>query len=72
MDGGVLRRLIGEAAGGVRLRDLAGRSGTATAVTGGLAVVNYEDGVERLDPGQLAWAGVPRRTTDPDPADGRK
>ena len=72
MDGEVLRRLIREAGGGVRVRDLAGRAGTATAVTGGLAVVNYADGVERLDPGQLAWAGVPRRTTARDPAEGRK
>ena len=72
MDGEVLRRLIHAAGGGVRVRDLAGRSGTATAVTGGLAVVTYADGVERLDPGQLAWAGVPKRTTDPDPADGPK
>ena len=72
MDGEVLRRLIREAGGGVRVRDLAGRSGTATAVTGGLAIVNYEDGVERLDPGQLAWAGVPRRTTGPEPAERRE
>ena len=70
VDGEVLRQLIREAGGGVRARDLAGRSGTATAVTGGLAVVSYPDGVERLDPGQLAWAGVPKRTTDPEPADG--
>lgn len=72
MDGEVLRRLIREADGGVRVRDLVGRAGTATAVTGGLAVVSYPDGVERLDPGQLAWAGVPGRTTDPEPAEGRK
>ena len=70
MDGEVLRRLIREVGGGVRVRDLAGRSGTARAVTRGLAVVNYPDGVERLDPGRLAWAGVPRRTTDPEPAGG--
>lgn len=68
MDGEVLRRLIREAGGGVRVRDLDGRTGTATAVSGGLAVVNYPDGVERLDPAHLAWAGLPRRTTDPDPA----
>ena len=72
MDGEVLRRLIREADGGVRVRDLAGRSGTATAVTGALAVVSYPDGVERLDPGQLAWAGIPRRTTAREPAEGRK
>ena len=72
MDGEVLRRLIRAAGGGVRVRDLAGRSGTATAVTRGLAVVTYADGVERLDPGQLAWAGVPKRTTGPDPAEERK
>ena len=72
MDGEVLRRLIREAGGGVRVRDLAGRSGTATAVTEGLAIVSYPDGVERLDPGQLAWAGVPRRTTKAEPAEGRK
>ena len=72
MDGEVLRRLIREAGHGVRVRDLAGRSGTATAVTGGLAVVSYPDGVERLDPGQLAWAGVSRRTPAREPAEGRK
>ena len=72
MDGEVLRRLIREADGGVRVRDLAGRAGTATAVSGGLAVVSYPDGVERLDPAQLAWAGVPRRTTARDPAEGRE
>ena len=56
MDGEVLRRLIREAGGGVRVRDLSGRTGTATAMHGGLAVVNYPDGVERrLDPAQLAW-----------------
>ena len=66
MDGEVLRRLIREAGGGVS--DLAGRTGTATAVSGGLAVVKYPDGVERLDPAQLAWAGLPMRTTDTDPA----
>ena len=56
MDGKVLRRLIREAGGGVRVRDLSGRTGTATAMHGGLAVVNYPDGVERrLDPAQLAW-----------------
>ena len=69
MDGGVLRRLIREAVDGVRVRDLAGRTGTATAVSGGLAVVNYPDGVERLDPAQLAWAGLPVRMKDPDPAE---
>lgn len=68
MDGEVLRRLIREAGGGVRVRDLAGRTGTATAVSGGLAVVDYSDGVERLDPAHLTWAGLPMRTTDPDPA----
>ena len=69
MDGEVLRRLIREAGGGVRVRDLAGRSGTATAVTGGLAIVNYEDGVERLDPGQ---SGVGRCTqADDRPGAGR-
>ena len=52
----------------MRVRDLAGRTGTATAVSGGLAVVNYPDGVERLDPAQLTWAGLPMRPTDPDPA----
>jgi hypothetical protein len=52
----------------LRVRDLAGRTGTATAVSGGLAVVKYPDGVERLDPAQLAWAGLPMRTTDTDPA----
>ena len=72
VDGEVLRRLIREAGAGVRVRDLAGRTGTATAVSGGLAVVDYEDGAERLDPGQLAWAGVPRRTTGPDPAGERE
>ncbi len=66
MDGEVLRRLIGAAGDGVRVRDLAGRTGIATAVSGGLAVVTYADGVERLDPAQLAWAGLPMRT-DPDP-----
>ena len=66
VDGEVLRRLIREAGGGVRVRDLAGRTGTATAVNGGLTVVNYPDGVERLDPAQLAWAGLPMRTTDTD------
>ncbi len=68
MDVEVLRRLIPEVDGGVRVRDLAGRTGTATAVSGGLAVVNNPNGVERLDPAQLAWAGLPIRTTDPDPA----
>ena len=68
MDGEVLRRLIQEAGGGVRVRDLTGRTGTATAVNRGLAVVNYQDSVERLDPAQLAWAGLPTRTTNPDPA----
>lgn len=52
----------------MRVRDLAGRTGTATAVSGGLAVVDYSDGVERLDPAHLTWAGLPMRTTDPDPA----
>ena len=53
----------------MRVRDLAGRTGTATAVSGGgVAVVNYPHGIERLDPAQLAWAGLPMRTTDPDPA----
>ena len=68
MDGEVLRRLILAAGDGVRVRDLAGRTGTATAVSGGLAVVNYPDGVERLDPAQLAWTGLPMRTKDPNPA----
>ena len=73
MDGEVLRRLIREADGGVRVRDLAGRAGTATAVTGGLAVVSYPDGVERLDPAQLAWAGGTKADDGPrDPAEGRK
>ena len=67
MDGEVLRRLIREAGGGVKVRDLAGRTGTATAMSGGLAVVNYPDGVERLDPAQLAWAGLPTQTTETDP-----
>ena len=67
MDGEVLRRLIREAGdGGVRVRDLFGRTGTATAMRGGLAVVTYPDGVERVEPGWLAWAGLPMRT-DPDP-----
>ena len=68
MDGEVLRRLILASVDGVRVWDLAGRTGTATAVSGGLAVVNYPDGVERLDPAQLAWAGLPMRTKDPNPA----
>ena len=72
MDGDVLRRLIREAGDGVKVRDLAGRAGTATAASGGLAVVSYPDGVERLDPGQLAWAGVPRRTTAGELAEARK
>lgn len=72
MDGEVLRRLIREAGGGVKVRDLAGRAGTATAVSGGLAVVSCPDGVERLNRGQLAWAGVPRRTTAREPAERRK
>ena len=64
VDGEVLRRLIGEAgAGGVRVRDLSGRTGAATAMRGGLAVVSYPDGVERLDPAWLAWAGTPTRAT---------
>ena len=41
VDGEVLRRLIREAGGGVRVRDLAGRTGTATAMRGGLVVVTY-------------------------------
>ena len=68
VDGEVLRRLIREAGGGVTARDLAGRTGTATAVSGGAGRFNYPDGVERLDPAQLAWAGLPMRPTDPDPA----
>ena len=52
----------------MRVRDLVGRTGTATAVSGGLAVVNYPHGIERQDPAQLAWAGLPMRTTDPDRA----
>ena len=68
MDGEVLRQLIRGAGDGVRVRDLAGRTGTATAMSGGLAVVNYPDGVERLDPAQLAWAGLPMRTKNPNPA----
>ena len=67
MDGEVLRRLIREAGGGVKVRDPAGRTGTATAMSGGLAVVNYPDGVERLDPAQLPWAGLPTQTTETDP-----
>ena len=63
MDGEVLRRLIGAAGGGVRVRDLSGRTGTATAMRGGLAVVTYPDGVERVDPAWLAWAGKPMRST---------
>ena len=63
MDGEVLRRLIREAGGGVRVRDLAGRTGTATAMRGGLVVVTYPDGVERLDPAWLTWAGTPMRPT---------
>lgn len=67
MDGEVLRRLLREAGdGGVRVRDLYGRTGTATAIRGGLAVVTYADGVERVDPGWLGWAGQPMRT-NPDP-----
>ena len=58
VDGEVLRRLIREAAGGVRVRDLSGRTGTATAMRGGLAVVTYSDGVERVDPAWLTWAGA--------------
>ncbi len=61
MDGEVLRRLIREATGGVRVRDLSGRTGTATAMRGGLAVVTYPDGVERVDPAWLAWAGAADR-----------
>ena len=63
VDGEVLRRLIGAAGGGVRVRDLSGRTGTATAMRGGLAVVTYPDGVERLDPAWLAWAGKPMGST---------
>ena len=62
MDGEVLRRLI-EATGGVRVRDLSGRTGTATAMRGGLAVVTYPDGVERVDPAWLAWVGKPMGST---------
>jgi len=59
--------LIREAGdGGVRVRDLSGRTGTAMEMRGGLAVVTYPDGVERVDPSWLGWAGVPMRT-DPDP-----
>ena len=57
MDGEVLRRLITESGTGVRVRDLSGRTGTA--MHGGLAVVTYPDGVERVDPAWLAWAGKP-------------
>ena len=32
---------------------------------GGLAVVTYPDGVKRVDPGWLAWAGLPMRTDLP-------
>ena len=67
MDGEVLRRLIREAGGGVSVRDLAGRTGTATAMRGGLAVVTYPDGVERLDPAWLTWAGTPRTLPHPLP-----
>ena len=62
MDGEVLRRLI-QATGGVRVRDLSGRTGTATAMRGGLAVVTYPDGVERVDPAWLAWVGKPMGST---------
>ena len=62
MDGEVLRRLI-EATGGVRVRDLSGRTGTATAMRGGLAVVTYPDGVERVDSAWLAWVGKPMGST---------
>ena len=65
VDGEVLRRLIRETAGGVRVRDLSGRTGTATAMRGGLAVVTYPDGVERVDPAWLAWAGAADRVEDP-------
>jgi len=66
VDGEVLRRLIREAdAGGVRVRDLSGRTGTATAMRGGLAVVTYPDGVERVDPAWLAWAGAADRAAPP-------
>ena len=30
---------------------------------GGLVVVTYPDGVERLDPAWLTWAGTPMRPT---------
>ena len=63
VDGEVLRRLIREAGGGVRVRVLSGRTGTATAMRGGLAVVTYPDGVERVDPAWLAWAGKPMGST---------
>lgn len=67
MDGEVLRRLIREAGdGGVRVRDVSGRTGTAMEMRGGMAVVTYPDGVERVDPSWLGWAGVPMRT-DLDP-----
>ncbi len=62
VDGEVLRRLI-QAAGGVKVRDLSGRTGTATAMRGGLAVVTYLDGVERVDPAWLTWAGSPMGST---------
>ena len=62
MDGEVLRWLIREA-GGVSVRDLSGRTGPATAMRGGLAVVTYSDGVERVDPAWLAWAGKPMGST---------
>ena len=61
MDGEVLRRLIREAGDGVRVRDLSGRTGTATAIREGLAVVTYPDGVERVNPAWLAWAGAANR-----------
>ena len=35
-------------------------------MSGGMAVVTYPDGVERVDPSWLGWAGVPM-WTDPDP-----
>ena len=57
MDGEVLRPLLRESGYGVKVRDLSGRTGTATTMRGGLAVVTYPDGVERVDPAWLSWAG---------------
>ena len=45
------------------VRDLSGRTGTATAMRGGLAVVTYPDGVERVDPAWLTWTGKPMGST---------